>query len=51
MSSLANIDNSQKAQQIVAINDNAALMGAVARAASDPTVDVEKMERLFLFQQ
>lgn len=31
---------------VVPINDNAALMAAIARAASDPGVDVEKMERL-----
>ena len=39
----------QKTEQtaaIVQINDNAALMAAIARAASDPGVDVEKMERL-----
>lgn len=37
--------------QIVPINDNAALMQAVARAASDPNVDVEKMERLFAMHE
>lgn len=38
-------------QSIVPINDSAALMTAVARAASDPTVDVEKMERLFAMHE
>ena len=33
------------------IADSAALMAAVARAASDPTVDVEKMERLFAMHE
>lgn len=37
--------------QVVPINDTAALMQAVARAASDPTVDVEKMERLFAMHE
>lgn len=38
-------------QDIVPINDGAALMTAVARAASDPNVDVEKMERLFAMHE
>jgi hypothetical protein len=37
--------------QVVPINDSAALMAAVARAASDPNVDVEKMERLFAMHE
>lgn len=32
---------------VVPIADNGALMGAIANAARDPNVDVEKMERLF----
>lgn len=36
----------QPQAQIVPISDSATLMTAIARAASDPTVDVEKMERL-----
>ena len=41
----------QQESNIVPINDNAALMQAVARAASDPNVDVEKMERLFAMHE
>jgi len=41
----------QPSAAIVPINDNAALMAAVARAASDPSVDVEKMERLFAMHE
>lgn len=36
---------------IVPINDAAALMQAVARAASDPSVDVDKMERLWAMHE
>lgn len=36
---------------VVPIADNAALMQAVARAAADPMVDVEKMERLFAMHE
>ena len=36
---------------VVPMADNAALMSAVARAASDPNVDVEKMERLFAMHE
>lgn len=50
MSNLAKIDQ-MPAANVVAINDSAALMAAVARAASDPTVDVEKMERLFAMHE
>lgn len=42
---------SEQSQQVVPINDSAALMGAVARAAADPSVDVEKMERLFAMHE
>lgn len=38
-------------QAIAPVSDSAALMTAVARAASDPTVDVEKMERLFAMHE
>jgi hypothetical protein len=41
----------QPSAAVVPINDNAALMQAVARAASDPAVDVEKMERLFAMHE
>lgn len=41
----------EKPSAIVPINDNAALMAAVARAASDPSVDVDKMERLFAMHE
>lgn len=41
----------QQTAAVVAINDNTALMAAIARAASDPTVDVEKMERLFAMHE
>lgn len=50
MSALQKIDQPQ-GQQIARIADSAALMNAVARAASDPTVDVEKMERLFVMHE
>lgn len=49
MSALQKVDPPQG--QVVPINDSAALMQAVARAASDPTVDVEKMERLFAMHE
>lgn len=51
MSNLATIDQPQAVANIVPINDSAALMTAVARAASDPTVDVDKMERLFAMHE
>jgi hypothetical protein len=43
----------EQAQQVavVPISDSAALMAAVARAAADPAVDVEKMERLFAMHE
>jgi len=41
----------QPSAAIVPINDSAALMAAVARAAADPSVDVEKMERLFAMHE
>lgn len=37
--------------QVIPISDNAALMGAIAQAARDPNVDVDKMERLFAMHQ
>lgn len=37
--------------QVVAINDNAALAQALMRAAADPAVDVEKMERLWAMHE
>lgn len=37
----------QDPANIVPISDSGALMAAVARAASDPTVDVNKMERMW----
>jgi hypothetical protein len=50
MSSLATIPDAPSAN-VVPINDSAALMAAVARAASDPSVDVDKMERLFAMHE
>lgn len=50
MSALQKIEPAA-ASQVAVINDNASLMQAVARAASDPTVDVEKMERLFAMHE
>ena len=41
----------EQSANIVQINDNAALMAAVARAAADPQIDVEKMERLFAMHE
>lgn len=41
----------QDQANIVQINDGAALMQAIARAAADPQVDVEKMERLFAMHE
>jgi hypothetical protein len=49
MSNLAKLDPQQ--EHAAPVNDNTALMTAVARAASDPTVDVEKMERLFAMHE
>ena len=49
MTALQKID--PVAQEIVPISDGAALMTAVARAAADPNVDVEKMERLFAMHE
>jgi len=37
--------------QVVPINDSAALMTAIAQAARDPNVDVDKMERLFAMHE
>lgn len=37
--------------QVVQISDSATLMTAIARAAADPNVDVEKMERLFAMHE
>lgn len=42
---------SPEAGQIVPIADNAALMTAIAQAARDPNVDVDKMERLFAMHE
>jgi hypothetical protein len=36
----------QPEQPLTIVNDGASLMSAIARAAADPSVDVEKMERL-----
>lgn len=51
MSNLAKIERDDTGQNIATIGDSAALMTAVARAASDPSVDVEKMERLFAMHE
>lgn len=51
MSNLAKIDRDNAGQSIATIGDSAALMSAVARAAADPSVDVEKMERLFAMHE
>lgn len=48
---MGNAMQTTESGQVVAINDNSALMTAIARAASDPTVDVEKMERLFAMHE
>lgn len=45
------IQKTEQVGQVVSINDSAALMTAVARAAADPHVDVEKMERLFAMHE
>jgi hypothetical protein len=37
----------QQGGQIVPLNDGAALMAVIAKAATDPNCDVDKMERLF----
>lgn len=49
MSNLAKAE--QPSGQVVPINDSAALMTAVAQAARDPNVDVDKMERLFAMHE
>lgn len=41
------LQKTEQSAAIVPINENANLMAAVARAASDPSVDVDKMERLW----
>lgn len=38
-------------QEVATVSDSASLMTAVARAAADPSVDVEKMERLFAMHE
>lgn len=43
MSELAKVDNTQ----VVALNDASALLQVISRAATDPAVDMDKMERLF----
>jgi hypothetical protein len=45
------IQKTEPQGQLVPISDSAALMSAVARAAADPAVDVEKMERLFAMHE
>lgn len=37
--------------EVATVTDSAGLIGAIARAASDPSVDVAKMERLFAMHQ
>lgn len=41
------LQKQEQTAEIVPINDTGSLMAAVARAASDPTVDVDKMERMW----
>lgn len=41
----------QDPANIVPISDNAAMMAMIARAASDSTVDIEKMERLWAMKE
>lgn len=41
----------EPAGQVVPISDNTTLMNAVAQAARDPNVDVDKMERLFAMHE
>lgn len=50
MTALAKVDQPQ-AGQVVPISDNTALMTAIAQAARDPNVDVDKMERLFAMHE
>lgn len=44
---MTDLQKQEQTAAIVPINDTGALMAAVARAASDPTVDVDKMERMW----
>lgn len=41
----------QGGQNIVPLNDSAALMAVISRAATDPNCDVEKMERLYAMHE
>lgn len=41
----------QGGQNIVPMNDSAALMAVISRAATDPNCDVEKMERLYAMHE
>lgn len=43
--------NDPNGAQIVPLNESGALIAAIAKAASDPNVDVEKMERLFAMHE
>lgn len=45
------LDTMPAAQPLAVVSDSASLMQAVARAASDPSVDVEKMERLWVIYE
>lgn len=48
---MSNAVTKVEAGQVVAISDNSALMNAIAQAARDPSVDVDKMERLFAMHE
>lgn len=41
----------QGGQNIIPMNDSAALMAVISRAATDPNCDVEKMERLYAMHE
>lgn len=45
------LQKTEQPSNIVPISDNGALMTAIAQAARDPNVDVEKMERLFAMHE
>lgn len=45
------IQKTEQSAAIVPINDHAAMMATITRAAADPNVDIEKMERLWAMKE
>lgn len=50
MNAIAKVDQLQSGQ-VVPLSDSAALLSVISRAASDPSIDIEKMERLMAMKE